>query len=550
MKRMRSNKKLFRGSGKWCVVVTMLLLLSIVILLLLALKSLAFVYLPLKLQVINEQAASDIQTEGSNVIADSSGINNENPSWTNVPPRSDSGTTDSINEATSSQDIEGDDIKENYEPNRDQITEAIRLILTAIGAVSVVLTYINSAKSIQIVGFSTQTIIEARYPFRIWFFIGQGVFVLLGIFASASNIQSTALLCLSGAFICLIYSVVMAIQITYSERHIYKCVRAYIDKCNADDRNIIRKENGMTAMQCYNSHLMDLICHIARHLNSRFRNRELVLTEEKTNGIDFCYLVGLINRIQPYTGAERAMPEECDCVSIFNCVFSSDSDINTDWQKAVFYDIPAVRDNTELFIRCVIGCREMWELLLEGITEIEQKAGIAHHVLCVAANNCINIPVLICGLISYLRLNLDPRRENKNTTSTCNYSYFLRILSYGRAQPSMMDYEISTQSKRKCNRIIGEIAIIMLCLYVLEWFFLGEEEGNYSANHQFEKDISQVCTDRFFHGRDSYRYYLTYAWLLFRGMNLCARALPAQIERQLAWQELLEEIDRQISQTL
>lgn len=428
-------------------------------------------------------------------------------------------------------------MNETNESNRIAIAEAFRLVLTPLGIASIVLGYINSVKSMEVVGFRVRTIIERRYPFRIAFYTFQGLFVLLGIYASARGWLFPSAQCLLGALLCFIYSVILAYRVVISQRALLSSTRAYIETyvqwaaCNARHGN---KET----RKLYNNVLFFLARHVVKYLSQRCITGELFQVESNRKGIDFCYFVSLLDRLclgVSKVPSRQWKCKECadnNCFSAFKACFATEpTQDSADLGYAVLFELSEIQPTMEIFERGVRSCQELWELLLEPVKDIRLRAALARHLLCVAASRCRSFPMLLCGLVAYIRVRLDPTKERpSDNLEDGAYVQFLNYLTYGREYPYITAFEVTDMAESRCNAACGDLAVLMICMLLLEEAF--SDGGDVYRNREyFYKSAISVYRRYGYNGSTQSNVYLAYAYLIFKTLNL--RAAP-----QLTWLEL------------
>lgn len=428
-------------------------------------------------------------------------------------------------------------MNDTNEETRLAIATAVRSVLTPLGIASIMLGYINSAKSKEVAGFSLSVIIERRYPCRIAFYCLQGLFVLLGIYTAARGWLFSATLCLLGALICFVYSVFLAYRVLISQRLLLHSTRCYIDsriklaRCRA-------KRSGRESQQLYNDIVFLSAKHVSKYLNQRYLSGDLFRLERNHVQIDFCYLAFLLDRL--WLGSSKMLNgreegEKCaptDCVSSFSAYFAPEPTGNTtDLEYAVLYNLPITNTNTELFCRGIRSCQELWELLLDPVKDLRQRAALAKHQLYIAVDQCHNYPLLLCGLAAYMWARFDPTKkstEKESANGECEL--FFRYLTYGQPEPAMMSYEVTSKTESRFKVACGELAFLLMCLLTLMDAL--SDRGNKGRDVQsFCETIKNVYLECCPSGHIHNTVYLAYASLIFDTLNL--RPAP-----RLTWLEL------------
>lgn len=105
----------------------------------------------------------------------------------------------------------------------------IAAVITALGAVSFSLSYINSARLVREKGILMEEVLADRYPCYGLIFAYHGGFALLGLYSCAANAIHTSWVCLGGLILSTAYSVHMAYCINFGMRGRKRMINHYIE---------------------------------------------------------------------------------------------------------------------------------------------------------------------------------------------------------------------------------------------------------------------------------------------------------------------------------
>lgn len=430
--------------------------------------------------------------------------------------------------------------------NRCSMVEAVRLVITPLGIASIVLSYINSVKGSEVVGFRVRMIIERRYPLRTAFYFLHGLFVLMGIYASARGWLFPAALCLLGALTCFAYTLFLVDRFVISQNALMNVTRAYIKICVKRAASKARRGKGKK-QQFYNDTVFLLSRHVVRFLSERCISGELLPMRKPKKDIDFCFLASLLDRIclgesrVPSGKWDRRNVEDNDCLSAFKTCFDDKmkrgfADVNLEY--AVIYDLPKLKANTELFDRGISACQELWELLLEPIGDLRQRAATARHLLYITADRCSSFPMLLCGLAAYIRVRIYPAKGGADASA-----HFLSYLTYGKEYPYLTANELAVGANQRCGAACGDLAFLLICLLKLEEAF-SDSGGVYQDRERFFSAAVVIYRRYCSNGPLQSGVYLAYAYRIFNTLNLRAAQSLTFLERSIALPIIRHKIDR------
>lgn len=441
---------------------------------------------------------------------------------------------------------------------RDTISTAVCTVLNTMGITSVALAYISSARSHITVGFRAQTIIERRYPASILFFVGQGIFVFFGLYTAARDILFASSQCLLGAAICLAYSINMAIHVAFSEKFLRQSAKAYMLCCTNQEQCWLRhdlaskKEGRIESYRRYNDRVLATAGHAASYLNGLYTKGELTLVEDLEGSIDFNFLVSLLDKFQTVLEQNstvekskennRISTEAGNHISEF-VRFFSDQYKTVGGPVAMVYALPITKEIGQLSMYAIEDSLHLWEILLNNIQEPVQRAGLARHLLCVAAGHGRTFPLLLCGLAAYMRINIDPTIQRDNTRET--YTFFLRMLTYGNAIPPIAANEAKANFEEEVFSACGDLAALLGSLYYVELAFSKAVE-KYCNDTELCIAIREIY-NKFGHGVNrSLDVYLATAYMICDCLHLFMSTKPTQLEMRSAIETIRQNVENML----
>ena len=366
--------------------------------------------------------------------------------------------------------------------------KGLKAVISAVGVVSFVLTYINSARASRVVGIELHRVIRYYYPWCIVFFAGQWIFSACGLYAAECDVRLSAALLLSGATICLGYAVLMAINIVFFDGRVKKRVKNYILEVIATWEKALDKTGKITDIAAklqVKDRIHLLACRVAEYVNQRYVSRELLLRENDAEPIDVNYLLDIIDK---YTCIDLKTEETiCDgmtAASVDMMEIYKDSmktPYGDDWRDyGLILIVPPnnTGQNVRLQKQDIMRSAEIWGILINGIADTLDQARFMRYVLTVSCKGHQSV-AFPCGALVYLYSTII-RTDHFQVADEHGWpsmgAFFERVeieenWGFGIGADEHADASV--------RRRLAQMALMLLCMYTLDNVMNGIVSSNF-----------------------------------------------------------------------
>lgn len=329
-------------------------------------------------------------------------------------------------------------------PCQERLTNAdgIRAVITALGAVCFVLSYINSAKIERVKGILMEDVISCCYPFYGWVFLFHGCFAALGLYSSAVGALRAAYVCLAGIFCCLIYLLRMAYQVCFSQKERDQLVGRYITdllQCPVEERSKSKQVSqayqlGQYVGMQYNAYDIGLDKPICR--------------SKKAENI----MSSMMSLLMLEAGPTGPLPKA------FPSIFAAD-DAPLPLPQYILFSLPIYGPCCEKFQKNVCSCSVLWGNILSKVkTEERQAAFVSEALLCSPSTT-----VLCCSLVHYLHSVHVQYHTGKEGWDICA-CFIARVSNTAKKTES----PLALENQQKVSLCCRDMSVVFLCLAFLE----------------------------------------------------------------------------------
>ena len=327
-------------------------------------------------------------------------------------------------------------------PCRERLTsaEGIRAVITALGAVCFVLSYINSAKIQRVKGILMEDIIFRCYPFYGVVFLFHGCFAALGLYSSAAKALRTAYICLVGIIFCLTYLLRMAYQVCFSQKGRDHLVRQYI----TDLLQYPFEDASKQVSQAY-----QLGQYVGMQYNAYdIRLDEPICRSKKAENI----MISMTSLLMPEAGPDGPLPEA------FPRIFAA-NDAPSPLPQYILFSLPSYASCCEEFQKNIRACSVLWGNILSKVkTEERQAAFVSEALLCSPST-----AVLCCSLVHYLHSIHVQYHTGKEGWDTCA-RFLARVSNTAKKAAPQFAWE----NRQKVSLCCRDMSVVFLCLAFLE----------------------------------------------------------------------------------
>ncbi len=286
--------------------------------------------------------------------------------------------------------------------------DAMKSVVGAMGLVGLALSYINAARTHRVKGLLMNDVIRYYYPYYGCVFISYGVFALLGRYCWGVGARTSGVICLLGLFFGLLYQIIMAWKVFFSDAQSEKLATNYI---KAMVYYYKEESTDVPPMQEIRS--------VARYISRRFveENRRFVNASDSNNNgksvekadQDIMLLIEFLDEKRDVVAEnESRETHRCGVVGDFNHLFYLNSDSEKSGEAislhdkiaALLYGLPSFQSATKRFSLQVRMIADTWQSILTEAREPNLQIHIACEILRVSAEKLPSVLTpLCCGLI-------------------------------------------------------------------------------------------------------------------------------------------------------
>lgn len=274
----------------------------------------------------------------------------------------------------------------------------IKIVNTAVGAVSFALGYINTAKEKRVRGVLLEQVIHEKYPYYGYIFVLNGAFVILGQYVCTVDARVSVLFCLIGLIASLCYILEMSFSIVFLKKRREKLVSEYIEYVKQGRLENQDSEN--------------LILHVAHYVAERFLERDLPvnLLREKQGSRrrnseidpDSKMIQNLLDLCKANDTSRTST--NGDFLEQFGRLFfeKGSSDEEKGNPMGILYSLPVYQERLKTLCDEIRRFGHMWQNLFSNIQDTYLQTELAYLILD-QADGQVTVP-LCCGLVYCLHM--------------------------------------------------------------------------------------------------------------------------------------------------
>lgn len=422
--------------------------------------------------------------------------------------------------------------------------DGLKSVISAAGMLSFALGYINSAKRQKVKGILMGEVIAQAYPHYGYIFIFHGIFVLVGLYSCTAGYINSALCCTIGVLSCLLFTVVMALEVALSERGQERLVRAHIEhildnlKAGQNEDQIELREQYVRAM--------------AQYVGQRFLLRDwLIERHDNKRGLfsDIGDVAQLLKLPDLYWS--EASIEVLDIRKEFSRLFTKTSAETSHAAKEprpqyILAMIPDIQQQKQRFQQSVLLYAEMWRNMMVEENAPHRKKELVYRILSMNDGKFTSF-ALCCGLLLYLTDSsfYDTAESNHRAIQLERNSFLLEINNQRELDLKQSQSAAVSTGQKNMGTICWNLCLINFALSMFEQVFnpdLLDVLPISDIVHQFLEEETRLGV-KFYRSSNDLCLYLSFAYIIAEMYNIIhrvdlIRAVPDMVEI------IREEIDR------
>lgn len=367
------------------------------------------------------------------------------------------------------------------------ILDGLDAIISTIGIVSFLLTYINAARERKIKGILMEDVINTFYPGYKLILMLNGAVACLGRFACKMNIGLCAIMCFAAMLCCLTYMLFMANDVAFSEKRARQLTSKYIRMIS---QNLMNKEP--TSICSLN--VASFICSVGNYLALYYNGNEFSVSFSRHED-DIESLLPLMKcdtngKLQKLSGIEHTTLLTFEQGKVSE--LQNNKEVDNLCECCFVYRIP----NTEELRSCVenevlFAC-DMWRSILDKIENEQVKVQAICQIICIENNLDRNLSgILECGLLRYIHDTNIPAVTPADANGWRKSLHFLYSIycavkqaTSDRSEFNLKNYQVDKDLL--CRQCVDMI-MTQICLVKLEQSFLEEK-----ISEEAEKDYNTI----------------------------------------------------------
>lgn len=300
-------------------------------------------------------------------------------------------------------------------PERLKHVQGVQTVITPIGMVCFALSYIASVRASRVKGVLLEDVISNAFPHYKCVFVLHGCFAAFGLYsASATSPPAPRAVnaCLLGMMCCLIYAMVMANQICFSQKNCNKLVTQYV-------ANLLQEPD--------RERFVGTAYRLGEYISEQYREHDLspgCLDEQEEPVIIAVAELLMSGGSKRQEGSLQRENEDLAwrneqpyvLSQAFYWVFDF-GDGKRPSPEHILYSLPA-------YERCCHTCQNdiqrfsaLWELMFSKLADDTRRAAFAVDFICVSAHSA----PLCCGLVHYLRSSRIQCAEDMTGWKNCQW---------------------------------------------------------------------------------------------------------------------------------
>ena len=425
---------------------------------------------------------------------------------------------------------------------------SIKAAISAVGVVSFLLTYLNTARSSRVVGVKLQEVIRYRYGECIIVFLAQAMFSLLGIYAAECGVRLTSGICLTVVMLCMVYAVNLALRIVFKEQWTLQLVKKYVDsyitqkkkrglksKSHKTQREQSQKKQQKEEQQetMRLRRMLRNACCVAEYISKC--HADLEAFDRAGVQIDYAYLIALCEQLDSESSTKSNIKDTTgDLHTAFCSFFPTTKDDPLHAANHVLLRLPHAEGDFCKTQNCIRNFANIWKSLLSG-SNLQSRGELCGNMLHAAARqgNEVLRTKCICGLIVCLHQEYLPDRKSAEEGGWNLYLETLFRIAYMAAPTEIgIAADLETERKRKAcfKSMVGDFAYISLFLYELERLTAWRDDCP-----DLEERIAPILSDtkaEVRYRRDYMTEYVAFAYLIFEMIKPMMQSISSREDMQ------------------